>query len=88
MIDNLPAEPPDDPDDQDVYRIDLVEAGTSRVAFDRDTEDAISALSLELMPLRLERQPARTNPRRWMTGLLALLFIVAGLGLGWILRRR
>lgn len=63
---------PDDSDDPDVYRLDLDEAGTSRVAFERDEHGAVRAMALEMMPIRLRRQPACTNPRRWAKALLAL----------------
>lgn len=80
---------PDDPGDPDVYRLDLDEAGTSRVAFERDAGGVVSAMALEMMPLRLERQPPHTNPRRWTTGLiLSFVAVVVGLCLGWIVRRR
>ena len=80
---------PDAATDPDLYRIDLDEAGTSQVAFTRDPSGAVTSMALELMPLRLERQPPRTNPRRWATSLLlALLTVVAGLCLAWLLRRR
>ena len=66
----------DDPADPDVYRIDLDEAGTSRVVFGRDAAGVIDALAFEMMPIRLERRPARTNPRRWLFGLAALFALV------------
>jgi len=63
---------PDDPADSDVYRLDLGDAGTTRVAFQRDGDGAVTAMVLEMMPLRLRRQPAWTNPRRWLRTLLML----------------
>ena len=79
---------PDDPTDPDVFRIDLDEAGTSRVVFRRAADGAVASLVLGMMPLELQRRPRRTNPRLWLRGLLAGLAATgAGLVLGRLLRR-
>jgi CubicO group peptidase (beta-lactamase class C family) len=68
---------PDDVADPDIYRLDLGDAGTSRVAFERDGDGSITAMVLEMMPLRLRRQPAWTNPRLWVWSLLGLVVVGA-----------
>ena len=80
---------PDDPDDPDVFRVDLDEAGTSRVVFRRTDDGCVASLVLGMMPIELQRQPRHTNPRLWIDGLLATLVLVAAsLVLGRVLRRR
>lgn len=67
---------PDDPDDPDLFRVDLSEfgGGTFRVAFSRDgARGRVAAMHIDLMPLTLEKQPDSTNPRRRLG---------AGLGVG------
>jgi hypothetical protein len=79
----------DDPHDPDVFRVDLDEAGTSRVVFRRTDDGRVASLVLGMMPIELRRQPRHTNPRLWIDGLLATLTLVAAsLILGWALRRR
>jgi hypothetical protein len=63
---------PDDAADPDVYRLDLGAAGTSRVTFERGADGIVRAMALEMMPIRLRRRPAGTNPRRWVQAGLAL----------------
>jgi CubicO group peptidase (beta-lactamase class C family) len=70
---------PDDPVDPDVYRIDL--PGDTpmpmRVVVGRSADGAAARLHLDLMPLTLRKQPASTNPRRWVTGAVAATAIAA-----------
>ncbi len=66
---------PDDGNDPYVFRIDLSESGTStgRVVFSHEPGTGTTALHLDVMPVSLPKQPARTNPRLWMTGALGAL---------------
>ena len=66
---------PDDEDDPYAFRLDFSEfgIGTTRVVFSRDPGGGTMCLALEMMPLSLRRQPARTNPRLWATGALGAL---------------
>lgn len=79
---------PDDPDDADVFRIDLSESGldSMRIVFGRDAAGTTARLCLDLMPLVLDRQPAATNPRRWTR--LALGAVAAGTATVAVGRRR
>ncbi len=60
---------PDDPDDPDVFRIDLSSLGfgTSRVVFSRSPHAVVNALHLDLSfgPLSFDKQPATRDPRYW-----------------------
>jgi hypothetical protein len=70
---------PDDERDPDVFRIDLstYALGTARVVFSRDARGIATRIHVDLLPLWLEKQPAITNPRRWMTGALGALAVAA-----------
>jgi hypothetical protein len=70
---------PDDERDPDVFRIDLSTygLGTARVVFSRDARGAAMRIHVDMLPLWLEKQPAITNPRRWMTGALGALAVAA-----------
>lgn len=77
---------PDDDNDPDVFRIDLSAYGfgTQRVVFSRDADGAATRIHIDVVPLRLEKQPQFKNPRVWMTGAAgALAALAAGLALGW-----
>ncbi|TMR89365.1 serine hydrolase domain-containing protein [Nonomuraea basaltis] len=65
---------PDDDKDPYAFRIDLAEFGpvTLRVVFSREPGAGTTAVHLDVMPLSLQKQPAATNPRRWLTGALAV----------------
>jgi hypothetical protein len=67
---------PDDDADADVFRVDMSKLGpfSMRVVFGREPGVGVTSAHLDLMPVSLYRQPARTNPRRWATG------VVGGLG--------
>jgi CubicO group peptidase (beta-lactamase class C family) len=65
---------PDDDNDPYVFRIDLGLA-TFRVVFSREPGTGTTAAHLDLMPLSLHKQPATTNPRRWVTGALGALAV-------------
>ncbi|MBI3748612.1 MAG: beta-lactamase family protein [Chloroflexi bacterium] len=70
---------PDDLADPDIFRIDMSRLGpfSMRVAFGREPGLRVTSANLDLMPISLRKQPARTNPRRWATGALAGLGVAA-----------
>jgi hypothetical protein len=73
---------PDDDADPDVFRIDMSDLGgaSQRIVFGRTPGAGVTDVHLDLMPLSLRKQPARTNPRRWATGVLGALGVAAALG--------
>jgi CubicO group peptidase (beta-lactamase class C family) len=76
---------PDDENDPDAFRIDLSKYGfgTQRVVFSRDARGGAARIHIDVVPLRLEKQPANTNPRMWTTralGALALAAAVTAVG--------
>jgi hypothetical protein len=77
---------PDDANDPDVFRIDLSNygLGTLRVVFSRDARGVATRIHTDVVPLRLEKQPAIKNPRLWATGALGALGVAtaAAVGLG------
>ena len=76
---------PDDENDPDVFRIDLGKYGfgTQRVVFSRDARGAARGMHIDVLPLRLEKQPAIKNPRLWIGGGLGALAIAgAGTAIG------
>ena len=72
---------PDDDADPDVFRIDMTDLGgtSQRIVFGRTPGAGVTHLHLDLMPVSLRKQPARTNPRRWATGVLGALGVAAAL---------
>lgn len=68
---------PDDDTDPYVFRIDLSEyaLGTGRVVFSRDARGATARVHVDMLPLWLEKQPAITNPRLWVTGTVGALAV-------------
>lgn len=77
---------PDDDNDPDVFRIDLSKYGfgTQRVVFSRDARGVVTGMHVDVLPLRLEKQPAIKNPRLWIiAGLGALAAVTAAAALGW-----
>lgn len=64
---------PDDEKDPYAFRIDLsgFVNGTIRVLFSREPGTGTTAVHLDVMPMTLYKQPARTNPRLWATGAIA-----------------
>ena len=66
---------PSDRDDPYMFLVDLSESGLDpmRVVFGQDPAGARTRLCLDVMPLVLDKQPAITNPRRWTTGVAAVL---------------
>lgn len=79
---------PDDENDPDVFRIDLsaYSFGTQRVVFSRTAGGAATRIHIDVLPLRLEKQPEFKNPRVWITGGLgALAAVTAASAIG---RRR
>lgn len=69
---------PDDDRDPYVFRIDASEfgIGTARVVFSRDPRGTMR-VHLDLMPLSLQKQPTKANPRLWITGGLGALAAAA-----------
>ena len=69
---------PDDENDPDVFRIDLGKYGfgTQRVVFSRDASGAATGIHVDVLPLRLEKQPDTKNPRLWISAALGALAIV------------
>ncbi|WES64567.1 serine hydrolase [Microbacter sp. GSS18] len=80
---------PADPDDPDVFRILFGASGLQSmgVVFGR-TAAGRPCLHLDLMPLTLEKQPARTNPRRWAVAALTAGAVAAAALTGAAVRRR
>lgn len=68
---------PDDEEDPYVLRAELSESGLDpiRVVFGQDSAGITTRLYLDVMPLSMDKQPARTNPRRWATGILGALVL-------------
>ena len=64
---------PDDPDDPTVFRLALPDPDMEpiRLVFGTDGAGRVDHVCLDVMPLRLDKQPMRTNPRRWAAGLAA-----------------
>jgi CubicO group peptidase (beta-lactamase class C family) len=67
---------PDDDHDPYAFRIDFSALGTAtiplQVVFGRDAETGTMTLHLDLQSVSAPMQPARRNPRRWVTGALAV----------------
>jgi hypothetical protein len=61
---------PDDPEDPYVFRIDRTPfgVGSARVVFSAEGTGPRTGVHIDLVPLRLEKQPAIRNPRLWITG--------------------
>jgi hypothetical protein len=71
---------PDDENDPYAFRIDVSRfgLGTLRIVFTREPGAGVMAVHLaEGRPLSAEKQPARTNPRRWAAGALGALGALA-----------
>ncbi len=84
----FPLEPADR-DDPYLYRIDLSDSGLEpmKVVFGTDPEGLTTDLYIDLMPLRLSKQPAASNPRRWVLGGLGVL-VASSAAVGLDRRRR
>jgi hypothetical protein len=65
---------PDDHEDPYVFRVDLAQfgMGTLRVVFSHEATTGTTAVHLDVFPMSAHKQPASTNPRRWVTGALAV----------------
>ena len=67
---------PDDENDPYAFRMPVSVFGMPtipvRVVFSRDPATGTTAIHMDLQLISAVRQPARTNPRRWVTGALAL----------------
>lgn len=72
---------PISPDDPDRFAIDLGDPDLEpmHIVFGRDVAGTIVRIHFEAMPLTMEKQPAPTNPRRWVAagGVLAAAAAVA-----------
>ena len=70
---------PDDDKDPYAFRVDLSEfgIGTARILFSCEPGASASALHFDLLPLSLQKRPAATNPRLWITGVLAASAAIA-----------
>jgi CubicO group peptidase (beta-lactamase class C family) len=81
MVQGFPLHP-DDTTDPDVFRIDLshLDMGTSRVAFRRDAAGTVRGLHLDLSPVTLNKRPAASNPRLWVSGALGGLALGSAAG--------
>jgi hypothetical protein len=65
---------PENDNDPYVFRIDLSDfgIGTSRVIFSRDDREETKAFHLDFALMSFDKQAAIKNPRRWITGALAV----------------
>ncbi len=65
---------PDDETDPYAFQLDFGQFGMGgiRVVFSRDPDGRTRGLHLEMQPVSAWRQPAATNPRRWVGGALAV----------------
>jgi CubicO group peptidase (beta-lactamase class C family) len=84
---------PDDEKDPYAFRIEFGGLGMAtiplQVVFSRDPDSGRRSVHVDLQSVSAEKQPARTNPRRWVTGALALgTTSVVGSRLHRTLRRR
>lgn len=79
---------PDGAADPDIFRIDMSRLGpfSMRVAFGREAGLAVTSANIDLMPISLRKQPEGMNPRRWGTGVLVGLGLVAA-AVAWCRRR-
>ncbi|GAA1465133.1 serine hydrolase domain-containing protein [Microbacterium thalassium] len=66
--------------DPDAFQVSLGDAGLEpmRVVFSRDPGTELPRLHLDMMPLTLEKQPDRTNPRTWANVALATAGVAVG----------
>jgi hypothetical protein len=64
---------PDDPEDPYAFRIELPGSDlTLRVVFNGEAGTQTTALHLDVMPLSARKQPAMTEPTRWLAGVQAV----------------
>ncbi len=69
---------PDDAADPLVFRFELGEGfDPMRVVFGRGGSGAIDRVHLEAMPLTLPKQPAATNPRKWISSVIGSAAVTA-----------
>ena len=61
---------PDDPEDPQVFRVDLSESGKppTPVVFSRDPEAEGAPMRLLMLGMSLQQRPAVRNPRPWLNG--------------------
>ena len=81
---------PDDDDDPYVFRIDLSEFGidTGRAVIRQVLGKGTTALHIDFFPPSLQKRPATTNPRVWVTGTLCALTVAATAAAGRRLSRQ
>jgi CubicO group peptidase (beta-lactamase class C family) len=72
---------PDDPDDPDVFRVDLQPLGvpTTRVVFARDPDGEPIAAYTDLLLQVFQKVPAKRFPRPWLAGALGAVAVAAAL---------
>jgi hypothetical protein len=67
---------PDDESDPYAFRIEFSGLGMAtipmQVVFSREPASGTVTIHVDLQSVSAERQPARSNPRRWVTGALAV----------------
>jgi hypothetical protein len=67
---------PDDEHDPYAFRIEFSGLGMAtipmQVVFRRDPDTGTMSIHVDLQSVSAEKQPARTGPRRWITGALIL----------------
>ena len=81
---------PDDDDDPYLFRIDLAEFGTDtgRAVIRQVLGKGTTALHIDFFPPSLQKRPATTNPRVWVTGTLGALTVAATAAAGRRLSRQ
>jgi hypothetical protein len=77
----FPLHPADEKDPY-IFALDFSEwgMGAIHVVFSRDPGTGATALHLDFQPLSLHKQPARTNPRVWITRGIGALGVIAAAG--------
>jgi hypothetical protein len=70
---------PDDDKDPYAFRIDLSQfgLGTPRIVFSREPGTGTTRIHTDMLPLSLQKQPARQNPRYWVTAALGAATVTA-----------
>jgi CubicO group peptidase (beta-lactamase class C family) len=70
---------PDDDKDPCAFRIDLSQfgLGTARIVFSREPGTRTTRIHTDMFPLSLQKQPARQNPRYWVTAALGAATVTA-----------
>lgn len=73
---------PDDSEDPDIFRLDL--AGETmepvRFVFGRGAGGSTCRIHFAMMPVTLEKQPEKSNPRKWAAGLVGGMGLAVAVG--------